>query len=107
MKISELQAGMIPAETILKEENAGRIHYVKMMPTQPQMTFSQEAVLVQTSHLLDNDTVQRLKEEEQKGHFDSFGNRLKIQKTIAFAPFITLGVLFTIIFQGPIYSILS
>ncbi len=104
MSIAELEAGMLPAEAILKEEQNGEVRYVKADATQAPIHDDPAVVLVHPSHPLDADTVHRLKSQAQKGDFDAFGGRLRIQKTIPFAPFIALGVLLTVLLRGQIFS---
>ncbi len=107
VSIAELEAGMLPAEAIVKEENAGEVRYIKVDATQSSIQFDPAAALVYPSRPLDTDTVHRLKAQAQEGDFDDFGGRLRIQKTIPFAPFIALGVLLTVIFRGSIFSMFS
>lgn len=102
VEIAALEVGMIPAEEIRRVGDEPR--YVKVAPTQPMIEDS--SVFVRASRPLDTPTVEALREAGRLGRFAEIENRLRVQKTIPFAPFIALGVALTVLAKGPIYALL-
>lgn len=101
--VNRLQPGMIPAEQIVRmQEPDGTIRYEKK-----QVEFSSghsENIVISPDPVgLTTDEITRLKQLAAVGAFAEFGNEIKVQPAIRFAPIITVGVLLTILCQGPFY----
>lgn len=101
--IANLQIGMIPAEQIVQtKDQDGRVSYEKR-----QATFSSgitdNLIITPSATGLSKETITELKKLADQGAFTKYGNQIKIQPDICFAPVITVGVLLTILCQGPFY----
>lgn len=101
--IAHLQIGMIPAEQIVQtKDQDGRVSYEKR-----QATFSSgitdNLIITPSATGLSQETITELKKLADQGAFTKYGNQIKIQPDICFAPVITVGVLLTILCQGPFY----
>ena len=103
VEVSRLQPGMVPGEQIVRiEQTDGSIHYEKR-----QVAFSRgrgkNVVIAPDPAGLTAEEVDRLQNLAVAGAFAEFGNQIKVQPAIRFAPIITVGVLLTILCQGPFY----
>ena len=103
IEVSRLQPGMVPAEQIVRiEQSDGSSRYEKR-----QVEFSRgrgENVVISPDPAgLTAEEVDRLQHLMGSGAFAEFGNQIKVQPAIRFAPIITVGVLLTILCQGPFY----
>ena len=103
VEISRLQPGMVPAEQIVQVEQAdGNIRYEK-----ERSEFSggrgKNVVISPDPAGLSAEKVAQLQHLAAAGAFAEFGNQIKVQPAIRFAPIITVGVLLTILCQGPFY----
>lgn len=103
VEVSRLQPGMVPAEQIVRvEQPDGSIHYEKQ-----RVEFSRgrgENVVISPDPAgLTDEEVDQLQNLAVAGAFAEFGNEIKVQPAIRFAPIITVGVLLTIFCQGPFY----
>ena len=101
--IANLQIGMIPAEQIVERKHQdGSIYYEKR-----QVTFSSgitgNIIVTPSATGLSKETIEGLKKLADQGVFTKYGNQIKIQPDICFAPVITVGVLLTVLCQGPFY----
>ena len=101
--IANLKVGMIPAEQIVQTTSKdGLIRYERQ-----QATFSSGMaghIIISPSAVgLSKDEITNLKNLADQGKFAKFGNKIKIQPAICFAPFIFIGTLLTILCQGPFY----
>ncbi len=101
--IANLQIGMIPAEQIVERRHQdGSIYYEKR-----QVTFSggitDNIIVTPSATGLSQETITELKKLAEQGVFTEYGNQIKIQPDICFAPVITVGVLLTVLCQGPFY----
>lgn len=101
--VANLKVGMIPAEQIVQtRDKKGVICYEKQ-----QATFSTGMtgnILISPSATgLSKEEIAELKNLSDQGAFAKFGNKLKIQPDICFAPVISIGALLTILCQGPFY----
>lgn len=101
--VSHLQPGMVPAEQIVRvEQPDGSSRYEKK-----RVEFSRgrgENVVVSPDPAgLTAQEVDQLQHLMGAGAFAEFGNQIKVQPAIRFAPIITVGVLLTILCQGPFY----
>lgn len=97
--ISDLKPGVVLAERIVEVEDN---KYEKR-----EGTFSshfEKGILVgPTPEGLSAEKIEELNRFCDNGYFKAFENKIKIQHSMCFAPFITLGTLMTIIFKGAIY----
>ena len=101
--IANLKVGMIPAEQIVQAlQQDGVIRYEKQ-----QVTFSSgltgNIVISPSATGLSKEEIAELKNLADQGAFVEFENKIKIQPDICFAPVISIGVLLTILCQGPFY----
>lgn len=104
IKLNDLKQGMIPAETLLKIN--GR--YIKRMKGFSMIGSARDdkpgKPLFKNSAIgLNGKDIAKLKSLQKKMHFKT----LRIQATMPFAPFLFLGALLTIAFQGIIFMFLS
>ena len=103
VEVSRLQPGMVPAEQILRvEQTDGSTRYEKR-----RVEFSRgrgENVVISPDPAgLTDEEIEQLQHLTGTGAFVEFGNQIKIQPAIRFAPMISVGVLLTILCQGPFY----
>ena len=103
INIKNLKVGMIPAERIVKTTNQdGVTCYEKQ-----QVTFSggitDNIIISPSATGLSKEEITELKKLADQGTFIKYGNEIKIQPNICFAPVISIGVLLTILCQGPFY----
>ena len=101
--IKNLKVGMIPTEQIVKTTNQdGVTCYEKQ-----QVTFSggitDNIIISPSATGLSKEEITELKKLADQGTFIKYGNEIKIQPNICFAPVISIGVLLTILCQGPFY----
>ena len=101
--INFLKVGMIPTEQIVRiAQPDGSIRYEKK-----QVVFStghdDNTIITPDPGGLNADEIDQLQHLAAEGAFADFGNQIRIQPIICFAPVITLGVLLTILCQGPFY----
>ena len=101
--IANLKVGMIPAEQIVQAlQQDGVIRYEKQ-----QVTFSSgltgNIIISPNATGLSKEEIAQLKNLADQGAFVEFENKIKIQPDICFAPVISIGVLLTILCQGPFY----
>lgn len=102
IEISNLKVGMIPAEQIVQtKHHDGVVYYEKQ---QASFSSENENILISPSATgLSKEEIDKLNKLAAQGAFTKFENRIKIQPDICFAPVITVGVLLTILCQGPFY----
>lgn len=103
VEVSRLQPGMVPAEQIVRvRQPDGSIRYEKR---QGELSRGRgENVVVSPDPAgLTAQEVDQLQHLMGAGAFVEFGNQIKVQPAIRFAPIITVGVLLTILCQGPFY----
>ena len=103
VEVGRLQPGMVPAEQIVRVEQAdGSSRYEKR-----QIEFSRgrgENVVISPDPVgLTDKEIEQLQHLTGTGAFAEFSNQIKVQPAIRFAPIITVGVLLTILCQGPFY----
>jgi Flp pilus assembly protein protease CpaA len=103
VQISDLREGMIPAEQIVKVEKEEGIHYEKRDFALPN-PLKGEVILAPFPGGITKDQIEELKKLAEEGHFEGFGNKIRIQGSVRFAPIITVGFLLTIICRGPFYA---
>ena len=101
--VGGLQVGMIPAEQIIQAAQPdGTIRYEKQ-----QVEFSSgqnDNIIISPDPAgLTAEEIIQLQQLAHQGAFTAFGNRIKVQPSLRFAPVISVGVLLTILCQGPFY----
>ena len=101
--VKGLQVGMIPAEQIVRvAQPDGSVRYEKR-----QVDFSSgrdDTVVVSPDPTgLDAAEIAQLQHLAAAGALAEFGNQIKVQPSIRFAPVITVGALLTVVCQGPFY----
>lgn len=101
-EILELKPGVVLAEKIVAVEDK---KYEKR-----EGTFSshfEKGILVGPApEGLSRQKIEELKQLCDAGYFKAFGDKIKIQQSMSFAPFIALGILLTVISKGAIYRFL-
>ena len=99
VEVSDLQVGMILSEHIVKmEQEDGRVHYQKQM----NKNESQGSRLITTDSVgLSAETINELQGLVKQNAFAHFGNKIRIQPAIGFAPVIAFGGLLTVLCKGP------
>lgn len=110
IKISEIQEGIIPAETIVEIQNDfGSSRYLKLTSlnqiqnSNEKLNGKSTIIVSPTLRGLEGEQVKVLKKLADEGHFSSFGNSIRVQQPMCFAPVILAGVLITILAKGPFY----
>lgn len=101
--VNGLRVGMIPAEQIVRVmQQDGGVRYEKK-----QVDFSSgrdENIVVSPDPAgLDAEEIAQLQCLAAEGALAEFGNQVRIQPSIRFAPVISIGVILTILCQGPFY----
>ena len=101
--VNGLRVGMIPAEQIVRvPQPDGSVRYEKK-----QVGFSSgrdDNVVVSPDPAgLDAEEIAHLRHLAAAGALAEFGNQIKIQPSIRFAPVIAVGALLTVLCQGPFY----
>ena len=101
--VSGLQVGMIPAEQIVRvSQPDGSVRYERK-----QVEFSSgqddNIVISPDPAGLDAAAITQLQHLAAEGALAEFGNQIKVQPAIRFAPVISIGALLTILCQGPFY----
>ena len=101
--VNGLQVGMVPAEEILKvAQPNGSIRYEKK-----RVDFSSghgdHIVISPNPEGLTVEEISQLQSLAAQGAFQEFQNHIRVQPAIRFAPVISLGVVLTILCQGPFY----
>ena len=97
--ICELKPGVILAEKIVevedkkyeKKKGAFSSHFTRGILAGP------------TPEGLSRQKIKELNQLCEEGYFKAFENKIKIQQSMSFAPFITLGILLTVTSKGAIY----
>lgn len=102
--IADLEEGMVSAEQIVKENRGGEVAYQKMGFSLPNV-LNENVVLNTLSRALSKEKIAELKQLAQDGCFQEFENKIKIQQSLCFAPIILLGVVLTVLCQGPFFLV--
>lgn len=105
VRIPDLKPGMVAAEQIICVEEEGGRRYEKL-PFSFSNPLNPKVVVAPLPEGLSEESVEMLKKLSQQGYFKHFGDTLKIQAPLRFAPIITLGVLITVVCRGPFYRLL-
>ena len=101
--VTGLQVGMIPAEQIVRVgQPDGTVRYEKQ-----QVEFSSgqddNIVISPDPAGLTSEEIIQLQHLAAAGALAEFGNQIRIQPSIRFAPVISIGALLTVLCQGPFY----
>ncbi len=103
VEVSRLQPGMVPAEQIVRvEQPDGSSRYEKQRGELSRGRGENVVISPDPAGLTDEE-IEQLQHLTEAGAFAEFGNQIKVQPAIRFAPIITVGVLLTILCQGPFY----
>ena len=102
--IADLEEGMVSAEQIVKEDRDSEVAYQKTGFSLPNV-LNENVVLTTLSHALSKEKIAELKQLAQDGCFQEFENKIKIQQSLCFAPIILLGVVLTVLCQGPFFLV--
>ncbi|RKY00556.1 hypothetical protein DRP77_11300 [Candidatus Poribacteria bacterium] len=98
VSIYQLREGMIPAEKIVKVEERGKVVYRKSASSRQA---NGEVIISPSPEGLSSEEIARLRKLADEGHFKEFGDRIVIQRSLPFAPFILAGLILTVLFKGP------
>ena len=101
--VNGLRVGMIPAEQIIRVvQQDGSVRYEKK-----QVDFSSgrdENIVVSPDPAgLDAEEIAQLQHLAAEGALAEFENQVRIQPSIRFAPVISIGMILTVLCQGPFY----
>ena len=102
--ISDLREGMVPAEQIVKTEgDDGEVTYSKEGFALPNV-FNSNIILGTLPGGVSKEKVAELKQLSEEGEFEDFENKIRIQRSLRFAPVVFLGVILTILCRGPFFT---
>ena len=103
--ISDLREGMVPAEQIVKTEaDDGEVTYNKEGFALPNVLNS-NIVIGTLPGGVSQEKAAELKQLSEDGRFENFENKIRIQRSVRFAPVICLGVLLTLLCRGPFFIV--
>ena len=103
INISDLKEGMVPAEQIVKVEGInGEITYSKKDFALPNVLNS-NIILGTLPGSVSTEKAAELKQLSAAGKFEDFDNKIRIQRSLRFAPMICLGVILTLLCRGPFF----
>ena len=103
--ISDLREGMVPAEQIVKTKaDDGEVTYSKNDFALPNVLNS-NIILGTFPGGVSKEKAAELKQLAADGQFESFDNKIRIQRSVHFAPVIFFGVILTIICRGPFFTL--
>lgn len=101
--ISDLEAGMVPAEQIVRVEGIdGEIRYSKKGFALPSVLNS-NIILGTLPGGVSEEKATEMKQLAATGKFEDFDNRIRIQRSLRFAPMICFGVILTLLCRGPFF----
>ncbi len=102
--ISDLRAGMVPAEQIVRTEgDDGEVTYSKNDFALPNVLNS-NIILGTFPGGVSKEKAAELKQLSEEGEFEAFENKIRIQRSVHFAPVIFLGVILTLLCRGPFFT---
>ena len=102
--ISDLKEGMVPSEQIVKvEADTGEVTYSKQGFALPNVLNS-NIILGTLPGGVSKEKTAELKQLTEEGEFESFDNKIRIQRSVRFAPVICLGVILTLLCRGPFFT---
>lgn len=100
----DLKEGMVPAEQIVKTEgDDGEVTYSKQEFALPNVLNS-DIVLGTLPGGVSREKAAELKQLAEGGKFADFDNKIRIQRSLRFAPVICLGVILTLLCRGPFFT---
>ncbi len=103
INVNELKKGVVPANIIVRDEaghyQAQEISFTSFISIASRPRKG-EVVMDITPEGLSEAKVGELKELAAQGHFAGFGNKVKVQESIPFAPIVLIGVVLTILSRG-------
>ncbi|MCY4569314.1 MAG: prepilin peptidase [Candidatus Poribacteria bacterium] len=103
VNISDLKEGMVPAEQIVRiKGDDAEVTYSKQGFALPNVLNS-NIVLGTLPGGVSKEKAAQLKQLSEDGKFEDFDNRIRIQRSLRFAPMICLGVILTILCRGPFF----
>ena len=103
VNISDLKEGMVPAEQIVRiKGDDAEVTYSKQGFALPNVLNS-NIVLGTLPGGVSKEKAAELKQLSAAGKFEDFDNRIRIQRSLRFAPMICLGVILTILCRGPFF----
>lgn len=101
--VNDLKKGAVPANVIVRDERGHyrpqEIAFTSFVSIASRPTEG-EVIMDITPEGLSEEKVAELKELAGQGHFAAFGNKVKVQEAVPFAPIILLGVMLTILSRG-------
>ena len=101
--LSDLKKGMVPAEQIVKTKgDDGEVTYSKKDFALPNVLNS-NIILGTLPGSVSKEKVAELKQLSEEGEFEDFDNKIRIQRSVRFAPMICLGVILTLLCRGPFF----
>ena len=101
--ISNLKEGMVPAEQIVRiEKGDGETVYGKQGFALPNV-LNTNIILGTLPGGVSKEKATELKQLVEDGKFESFDNKIRIQRSLRFAPMICLGVILTLLCRGPFF----
>ncbi|RKU37208.1 hypothetical protein C6496_10705 [Candidatus Poribacteria bacterium] len=102
--ISDLKEGMVPAEQIVKIEGEnGKVAYSKQGFALPNVLNANVVLGTLPGGIL-KEKAAELKQLAEDGKFEGFDNKIRIQRSVRFAPMICLGVILTLLCRGPFFT---
>ena len=102
--ISDLKEGMVPAEQIVKiEGDDGEVTYSKQGFALPNVLNANVVLGTLPGGIL-KEKAAELKQLAEDGKFEGFDNKIRIQRSVRFAPMICLGVILTLLCRGPFFT---
>ncbi len=105
--ISDLKEGMVPAEQIVKIEGEDRkVTYSKQGFALPNV-FNTNILLGTLPGGVSKEKAAELKQLAEEGQFERFDNKIRIQRSLRFAPIIGFGVILTLLCRGPFFTFFS
>jgi hypothetical protein len=103
VNISDLKEGMVPAEQIIRiKGDDGEVTYSKQGFALPNVLNS-NIVLGTLPGGVSKEKAAELKQLSEDRKFEDFDNKIRIQRSLRFAPMICLGVILTILCRGPFF----
>ena len=101
--VANLKVGMIPAEQIVQTKHQDGIVYYEKQQAAFSSGITGNIIISPSATGLSKKEIEELRNLADQGAFAKFGNKIKIQPDICFAPIISIGALLTILCQGPFY----
>jgi len=101
--VRNLEKGAVPANIIVKDREgkytAQEIPFISFVSIASRPRDA-EVVMDITPEGLSQEKVAELRELAEEGHFTAFGNKVKVQQAMPFAPIMLCGVILTVLCRG-------